>query len=230
MTKAFSYLRISSPGAVDLDGFVRQGETIARYAQEHNIEIVQEFREEGVPGKTELDNRPALGRLMTALESNGVRLVLVETADRLARDQVISELIIREFQKISVRLISASGGVDLTAGDPTNPTAKLVRQILAAVAEFDHDIIILKMKAARERIKAKDGKCEGRKAYGTKPGEASTLGLICDYYANGLGPELIARILNRQGIKTRYGKDWNSGTVSRIVERNRNRMSEKNLA
>jgi DNA invertase Pin-like site-specific DNA recombinase len=217
--KAFAYLRVSGLGQVDRDGFIRQRETIDRYVEAHDIEIVDEFRDEAVPGKTELADRPGLAALLARLETNGVKLVIVEISDRLARDIVVNELIIREFQKVGVRVISASGGVDLTAGDEQNPTAKLIRQILAAVAEFDRCIIVQKTLAARERLRAKNGKCEGRKNFGFRPGEEAVLATIRNLAAEGRGSEFIADYLNENCIKTRYGKRWNSGTVWKIINR-----------
>lgn len=220
MTKAFSYLRVSGAGQIEGDGFHRQRESVTRYAMAHDIVIAEEFRDEGIPGKTEMSDRPGLARLLARLETNGVRMVIVEIADRLARDLVVNELIIREFQKLGVQVISAAGGVDLTAGTDENPTAKLIRQILAAVAEFDRSIIVLKTRAARERLRAKNGKCEGRVAYGAKDvNERATLMLIMDYESSGLTTTKIAERLNLAGIKTRYGRQWNAGTVWKIIER-----------
>ena len=220
MSKAFSYLRVSGAAQIEGDGFPRQREAVSRYAAAHDIEIVEEFRDEGIPGKTEMNDRPGLARLLARLETNGVRMVIVEIADRLARDLVVNELIIREFQKLGVQVISAAGGVDLTAGSDENPTAKLIRQILAAVAEFDRSIIVLKTRAARERLRAKNGKCEGRVAYGAKDfNEHATLMLIMDYELSGMTTTKIAERLNLAGIKTRYGKQWNAGTVWKIISR-----------
>jgi DNA invertase Pin-like site-specific DNA recombinase len=219
MTKAFSYLRVSGDGQLNGDGFTRQRETIQKYAEAHSIEIVEEFREEGVPGKTELQNRPALAALMAAVESNGVRLVIIEIPDRLARDTVVSEVLIREFQKSSTTVISASGNVDLTAGSDQNPTARFIRQVLAAVAELDKSLIVLKTRAARERLRAKNGKCEGRHAYGMKPGEKEILARIIRIFMAGYSAKDIAQTLNREGIRTRYDKPWNTATVWKIIRR-----------
>jgi len=70
--------------------------------------------------------------LFVALKANGVRVVIVENATRVARDLMVSEIILAEFRKLGVKVISADGGVDLTLGND-DPTGKLVRQILAAV-------------------------------------------------------------------------------------------------
>ena len=218
--KAFGYLRVSGLGQVDGDGFTRQRLAVELYAGRNDIEIVEWFQDEGVPGKTEMQDRPALASLLARLETNGVRLVIVEISDRLARDIVVNELIIREFQKLGVTVISASGGVDLTAGDDQNPTAKLIRQILAAVAEFDRAIIVLKTRVARERLRAKNGKCEGRISYGKKPGEEFVLATILSLAKEGRGSEYIRDYLNQRNVPTRYKKQWNSGSIWKIIKAN----------
>ena len=97
-TKAFSYLRVSGKGQIDGDGFKRQAETITRYAKANRIEIAQEFREEGVSGTKDALDRPGLTDIFVAIKANGVRLVLVENATRLARDLMVSEIILAELR------------------------------------------------------------------------------------------------------------------------------------
>jgi DNA invertase Pin-like site-specific DNA recombinase len=216
--KAVSYLRCSGMGQTTGDTWERQQEAIRRYASGNDIEIMEEFRDEGISGTTEMQNRLGLGACMARVESNGVTLVLVESPDRLARDSMVSELIVREFQKLGIRVISANGGVDLTAGDNDNPTAKLVRQILAAVAEFDKCMIVLKTRAARDRLRARNGRCEGRKPYGSRVGEDKILQDIYLQSSRGMGPKMIAQWLNSNGIPSRYGK-WYPGTISKLLSR-----------
>jgi DNA invertase Pin-like site-specific DNA recombinase len=128
---------------------------------------------------------------------------------------------VREFQKIGVKVISASGGIDLTAGDESNPTAKLVRQILGAVAEFDRCVITLRTRAARERIRSEKGRCEGRKPYGSRPGEKETLELMREGRQEGATFQQIADRLNSEGIKTRYAGEWFAASVQKILKRSK---------
>ena len=59
-TLAVGYLRVSSVGQVEGDGFARQAEAIDRFAAKAGFSIVESYREAGVSGTAELDNRPAL--------------------------------------------------------------------------------------------------------------------------------------------------------------------------
>ena len=44
-TRAFSYLRVSSEGQEQGDGFARQRSKIKGYAEKNRIEIVEEFKD-----------------------------------------------------------------------------------------------------------------------------------------------------------------------------------------
>ena len=79
-------------------------------------------------GTKELADRPGLAKLIDRLESNGVRTVLLEHADRLARDLMVQEVILGQFVKLGARILTADG-VDLTSSD--DPTRRLIRQVLA---------------------------------------------------------------------------------------------------
>jgi DNA invertase Pin-like site-specific DNA recombinase len=222
MTKALGYLRVSGQGQVSGDGFPRQRAAVEKYAHDNGVELVDWFTDEGVSGKTELENRPGLAACLEHVESNGVRLVIVESADRLARDSLVAELIVREFQKAGTTVISASGGVNLTEGDDSNPTAKLIRQILAAVAEFDRCVVVLKLRAARQRIRAKTGKCEGAAAYGRNDEERQALRSMRALRLAGQTYKMIANQLNSQRMPTRFGGLWSAQTVQKILVRDKN--------
>jgi DNA invertase Pin-like site-specific DNA recombinase len=218
------YLRVSGDSQISGDGFPRQRELCQKYASQNGIQISQEFRDEGVSGKMELEGRAGLSECLQYVREHGIGLVLCESSDRLARDMIVAEVIIREFQKVGVKVISASGGVDLTEGNDANPTAKLIRQILAAVAEFDRCVVVLKLRGARQRIKERDGKCEGRRAFGEKDGEKPILDRMILLRSQGKNPEQIAQILNAEGIPTRGTKKgkglWLAPTVAKILKRN----------
>lgn len=222
--KAFSYLRVSGKGQVEGDGFDRQRAKIKKWVKANRVEICREFVEEGISGTSELADRPALSELFAAILGNGVRAVVVEKADRLARDLIVSELILRQFHEIGVQVIEAEGGTDLTAGNDDNPTAKLIRQILAAVAEFDKTSIVLKTRAARERIRKKTGRCEGRKPFGYFPGERDALERMKELRRKRKGAKRmsfarIAEELEAEGWSTRTGRPWSASSVKTILSR-----------
>jgi DNA invertase Pin-like site-specific DNA recombinase len=98
-----------------------------------------------------------------------------------------------------------------------DPTRILVRQMMGAVAQYEKSQIVLKLRGARLRKKAKTGRCEGRKPYGFYEGEATALGRINALRAEGMGFDRVAAKLNEEGVPTRTGKPWHGGVINRIL-------------
>lgn len=215
--KAFGYIRVSGLSQVKGDGFERQEEAIQAYAKANNLEVVQVFREEGVSGT--MEQRPALAQLLVSLEKNGhgIKTVIIEKLDRLARDLMVQEAIIRDFQKHDFQLISALEGPELCMDDPSR---KLVRQIFGVIAEYEKSMLVLKLRAARERQKAKTGKCEGRKGYHEEDPD------IVRYiqrlrrkpkHRKRLTYQQIADRLNAEGMTTLDGMQWTLHRVNQVL-------------
>lgn len=217
-TKAFSYLRTSGKGQIGNDGFPRQRDAVNSYAKANRLEIVQEFSDEAVSGTTDAIDRPGLTDLFVALKANGVRTVIVENATRLARDLMISEILLAEFRKLGVRVISADGGIDLTLGND-DPSGKLIRQILGAVAEWEKCALVQKLRASRLRIRRAGGRCEGKKPFGHTPEEAKVVAEILELRNSGLSYVAIAGQLNDGGVKSRSGGTWHPTQVQRVIGR-----------
>ncbi len=107
-------------------------------------------------GEIEEQRRFAVGyqdqiRLIEAdagIEGNGVRTIIVETASRFARDLMVQEVGHAKLRERGIDLIAADNPgsfIDAT------PTAKLVRQVLGAISEFDKAMTVAKLRGARER-------------------------------------------------------------------------------
>jgi DNA invertase Pin-like site-specific DNA recombinase len=215
MKKAFAYLRVSGKGQVDGDGFPRQREAIRQYAAAHGIKIVQEYQEQGVSGTKSIEERPAFDAMMTALLANGTRMVIVENLSRLARDLMMQETIIGVLRKGGFELVSVAEP-DLCSDDPSRV---MVRQLFGSVAQYEKSTLVLKLRGARGRARARDGRCEGRKPYGERQGEATTIKRATAMRKAGMSWDMVARQLNADGVTTRYGGQWFGSTISKIVRR-----------
>jgi DNA invertase Pin-like site-specific DNA recombinase len=217
MRRAFGYVRVSSAGqsAEDRDGIPRQKAAIRAYAGANGIRIVQWFAD-SVSGKKDLDNRPALQDLMAALHGDGVKLVLVEKLDRLARDLMIQESIVADLQRNQFEIVSVVEP-DLCSNDPTR---KLMRQILGAFSEYEATMIALKLRGARIRAKAKDPDYkEGRKPFGFRVGEQETIARVLELRDAGHSLAATAKILTEEGRRPRKGDRWHEKQIARIVAR-----------
>jgi len=219
--KAVSYLRVSGKGQIEGDGFPRQRAAIAKFCKAARYELAEEFLDEGISGTKELEGRPGLAALLDRIESNGVKVVIVERADRLARDLMTSEVILGQLAKAGAKVLTADGAdLSSTADDPTRT---LIRQVLAAVAQFDKSVTVLKLRAARERLRRKGHRVEGRKPYGYRPDERKLLELMSALREKPRGERLsfaaIANHLNAAGHTTRYGRPWTRDGVCKVLGR-----------
>jgi len=113
---------------------------------------------------------------------------------------MVNEVIVDQLTRLGARVLTADGA-DLTSahGDPTRT---LIRQVLGAVAQFEKSVIVLKLRAARDRIRRRDGRCEGRKPFGSRPSEPA-------------GAEWIRQL--RRKRKGRHGSAWPQSPNSWIV-------------
>jgi site-specific DNA recombinase len=149
-----------------------------------------------VRGATETMDRPAWTAMMTTLYSNGVRTILIERLDRLARTLMAQEAAIMELQKNGITLISVQEP-NLMSDDPSR---KAFRQMMDVFAEYDKSQIVLKLKVARERKKAQTGRFEGRKPYGHYEGEQAMLERLRQLHSAGASCNRIATKLNAEGF------------------------------
>ncbi|MFL6352585.1 MAG: recombinase family protein [Bryobacteraceae bacterium] len=215
MKKAFAYIRVSGKSQLHGDGFPRQEAAIRSYAKAHQIKIVAVYKELGVSGTKNIIERPAFIAMIEALLTDGVKLVIVESLSRLARDLMVQESIIADLNRRGFELASATEPE--LCGD--EPGRKLIRQFMGAMFEFERKMTVLKLRGARQRVKAKRGRCEGRKRFGFSAAEREILDRMIALDAASMTATEIAKTLNKEGLKTRSGREWLQPTVSKILNR-----------
>lgn len=115
---------------------------LREYAARCGWTIAQEYIDQGYSG-TKAD-RPALTRLMKDANMKRFAAVIVWKLDRFGRSvrQLVSN--IQRLDELGVRFLVPSQSIDT---DHKSPTGRLMMHILAAVAEFERDLI-------RERVNA----------------------------------------------------------------------------
>jgi DNA invertase Pin-like site-specific DNA recombinase len=107
--------------------------------------------------------REGFAGLLDRIEGNGVRTVIVEDANRFAREPVVQELGIALLAKRGVRLLTTSGD-DLTDSDDLG--RKMMRQVAGAFMEYEKGRLVAKLRGARERKRKETGKkVGGRKSH-----------------------------------------------------------------
>jgi DNA invertase Pin-like site-specific DNA recombinase len=183
------------------------------FRQGQGYTIVDEFYDPGVSGADVVTERPGFAAMLDRIAGNGVRVILVESPDRFARDLAV-QLAGHDYLKaLGITLIPASAP-DFFLED--TPTAVLVRQVLGAIAQFEKASLVAKLKAARERKRKATGRCEGNKPLSeTRP---EVVALVRELSASksyrAISAELAAR-----GLVTRNGKPFAASQIQRMLGR-----------
>jgi DNA invertase Pin-like site-specific DNA recombinase len=229
MTKpAIAYLRTSSAANVrrdsdasqrERDSDTRQREAIQRYAVTAGLEFVAEFYDAAVSGADPIDQREGFTSLLAWAQETDVQCIVVENASRFARDLIV--------QETGYALLNRQGYTLIAADDPDaftadTPTARMVRQILGAVSEFEKANLVAKLKGARDRMSAANGRrIEGRKGYSeTSPElirEARRLARRSPKTGKARSLRAIAAELARAGFTTAAGKAFSASQVQRLL-------------
>lgn len=110
---------------------------------------------ETISGSIAACMRPAFTRLLDKLEAGDI--LVVTKLDRLGRNAMDVRATVEQLQGMGVRVhCLALGGMDLTS-----PAGKMTMGVIAAVAEFERDLLIERTNAGLSRAKA-EGKSLGR--------------------------------------------------------------------
>ena len=220
LVKAVAYLRTSSAANVgaDKDSEKRQRAAIEAFARAAGYEIVDSYYDEAVGGADPVTSRPGFAAMMERIASNGVRTIIVETANRFARDLIVQETGYAMLKGQGVELIAADKP-DAFLDD--TPTATLIRQVLGAVSQFEKAMIVTKLKGARDRKRRATGmKVEGRKSYSEKSPDLVRLAKkLHRYPINGERRSLreISQALDAMGYRTSSGKPYAAAAIAKMV-------------
>jgi DNA invertase Pin-like site-specific DNA recombinase len=161
MEEAVAYYRTSSATNVggDKDTLRRQRNAVEGFAKATGFEVVDSFYDAAVSGDDDLETREGFSDLLDRIEANGVRVVLIESADRLARKMLVQEVGIVVLQKRGVRCLTASG-MDLT--DDADEFKVAMRQVAGAFSQLEKSRLVRKLRSGREKRRLEKGRCEGR--------------------------------------------------------------------
>lgn len=220
MTKnqAVAYFRTSSASNVgaDKDSERRQREAVMAYAKAKRLSVVAEEYDAAVSGADPIDSRPGFKAVLERCRTDGISIVLVENASRFARDLAVQLTGHALMQQLGIELVPVDAPTHFT--DPT-PTAEMVRQILGAVSQFEKASLVAKLRHARDRKRAEQGRCEGRKPV---PADVVALARKLARVSPKTGKRrtlrAIAAALADAGYTQPTGKPYLAGSIKRMVE------------
>jgi site-specific DNA recombinase len=192
--------------------------------------VVQIYADDGVSGTVPLHERPEGRRLLEDAREGKFSTLLVYRLDWLGRSQLVTVDAHDRLQACGVALKSATEPIDTS-----NPSGRLIFQMLASFAEYERETIRERTQAGLQRA-YRGGKHFGAAPYGYRtddrgflqvvPEEAELVREIIENVAEGSTLYAEAKRLNDLGLATpgwRYGKKrpgtklWSVMTVSNIV-------------
>ena len=153
-SKAVAYIRVSTEE--QHLGPEAQLAAIEQWAARQNITLVAVHRDIGVSGATPLADCTGLMAALEDLGVHGAGTLIVSKRDRLARDVMKAAMVEARAETLGARITSTAG-----EGDGTDPSAKLMRQIVDAFAEYERALIGARTKAALAAKKAKGERVGG---------------------------------------------------------------------
>ena len=141
LQRVFAYARVSTVEQLTEN----QREKIARAG--YDI-APKRFIEEQISGSVPAAQRPGFQRLLERMDEGDT--LVVTKLDRIGRDSIDVQQTVERFQSEGIRLVVLQlGNLDLTSS-----AGALMVKMLAAVADFERDLIIERTQAGQARARA----------------------------------------------------------------------------
>lgn len=235
-TRAILYLRFSPrPDAATSESNEVQEHYCKEYCERLGYATSEDDTHSDEATEGDDEDRPGLWAAVAATKRGCV--LVVHKADRLARSVYLDEYVRRQIKR-------QGGRVEVVEGTPNGdtPADTLVRQIMAAVAQFEKKIIAARTKSSMLRhqktgramgsvppygqqrgpdvvVTGRDGEQITRRTWVVNEAERVVIERIATLRAEGANYSAIARRLNQAEIPCRGREAWDATTIRRICRR-----------
>jgi DNA invertase Pin-like site-specific DNA recombinase len=152
--------------------------------------------------------------LIAALLADGVKTVLCYDAKRIGRTQPAYWSFVGLCRDNGIAVLDAGG---------TNLCESVMGGVNGMIAEMDRDATVARLQAGKAHWRGTK-RVEGRHPYGQHPAhdydaEHAVVARMRELKASGISSYAIARTLNAEGVRTRYGKEFTTQTIQNILRR-----------
>jgi site-specific DNA recombinase len=226
------YLRVSSQEQRDRETIEIQRDFLEQYRALYELEVADIYKDDGISGTIPLHERPEGKRLLEDAKAGNFETVLLYKLDRLSRSLLVIVDAHDRLQASGVGLRSATEPIDTS-----NPSGRLIFQMLASFAEYERETIGERTRAGLHRA-LRNGKHAGRIPYGYKLSpdesglevveeEARIVREILANIAEGATLYGESKRLNDEGVPSpgwrfkngerKHGASWSPSTVRAIL-------------
>ena len=231
MSNAIALVRCSTQSQAEMGiSLHSQEDAIGSYAEKKGLTIIKTFVDAGVSGGASLDKRPGLLGALAELGKGDT--LLVAKYDRLARDLMLQLTIERMVSRKGAFIVA----VDNEGASGDDPSATLLRRLLASVSEYEKAVISIRTKDANKARRKRNLPCS-HAPYGFKVGADGCLveeptenqtwiramairnePIQSGLSSKGLSWRLVALALNDEGFTNRAGNPW---TIQNLFQINK---------
>ncbi|MBQ8851007.1 MAG: recombinase family protein, partial [Oscillibacter sp.] len=216
-----AYCRVSTDKTDQLNSLSVQKNFFVEYAEKNGHDLVRLYADEGISG-TKIKRRKEFQQMMLDAGRGMFQVLVVKVISRLARNTVDLLQSVRRLKALGIETVF------LTADMTSLGDSEFILTVFGALAQEESRNTSKRVKFSK-RINAEKGKVPNL-VYGydktigdyfnltINPKEAAVIRQIYSWYLEeGCGAGKIADMLNRQGLKTKRGCDWNQKAVCRIL-------------
>jgi DNA invertase Pin-like site-specific DNA recombinase len=226
---AIGYCRVSTREQADegvsLDA---QAQRIKDFSLQKNLNLIDCILEEGVSGSMPLKQREGGSKIFDAIQKHNVRMVVATKLDRLFRDALDCLSMVKEWEKLGVKVLLLDMGVDFSTA-----TGKAFLTNAASFAELERNLISDRTKDGLAQVKREGVKlggagwgwsrvdamdAKGRFKQKAIKEELEVILKIKNLREGGCTYQHICDILESEQIKTKNGGKWWPMTVKNICE------------
>ncbi|URZ07567.1 recombinase family protein [Clostridium felsineum] len=219
MLKGVTYNRFSSnmQREESIDAQIRFNHD---YAKRNNIEVMKDYIDEAISGKT--DDRPGFQKMLEDAKLGMFDVVICHKVDRFARNRIESAINKYNLRKCNIKVLFSGQAID------DSPEGQLMEGILESFAEY-YSLNLAKetMKGLRENAY----KCKFNggyvpfgfsidpetKKYLINTNEAPYVQMIFKMFVNGTKYKDIIKTLDDLGITTRFGRKFTEPTLHDLL-------------
>ena len=135
------YCRVSSDEQREKQSIQMQVSAAEHYVQTqasvHDVTITDWYKDDGISGTIPIEGRPEGSRLLQDARNGRFSRIVVWKLDRLGRQVSVILNLANEFEKLGITITSITEPFDTS-----NSAGRLMLNILASFADFEHDTIL----------------------------------------------------------------------------------------